>query len=76
MAGNDRLFVPDRIDDSDEARVDPFAVVGDVGLVGASVTGEVGCHGMEAHRAERRDLMPPRVRELRKAVEHQHERTV
>ena len=57
-------------------RVDPLAVVGDVGLVGPAVAGQVGRDHVEAGRAERTELVPPRVRDLGEAVQQQHERTV
>ena len=66
----------DRVDDAHQARVDPVAVVGDVGLVAAAVAREVGRDHVEPGRTERGDLVPPRVRELGEAVQQQHARTV
>ena len=57
----------------DQTRVDPLAVVRDVGFVAAAVAGQVGRDHMEAGLAERRDLMPPRVRQLGEAVQQQHQ---
>ena len=74
--GDDRALAAQRVEHADEARVDPVAVVGDVGLVAAAVAGQVGRDHVEPGRAERRDLVAPRVRELGKAVQQQHDRAV
>ena len=76
VSGDHRAFVPARVDHADQARVDPLAVVRDVGLVGAAVAGKIGRDDVEARGAERGDLVAPRVRELGKAVQQQHQRPV
>ncbi len=67
---------PERVEDADEAGVDPVAVVDHVGFVAAAVAGQVGRNHVEAGLAERGDLVPPRVRQLGKAVQQQHDRPV
>ena len=76
MAGDDDAFRTVRVGKSDQCRVDPVAVVDDVGFVGPTVTGQVRRDDMEAGLADRSELMSPGICEFGEAVEQQHERSV
>ena len=75
VAGEHGALMAEGLDEPGQAGVHPLDVVRDCGLVGAAVAGKVNRDDVEPGFGERRELVAPRVPDLRESMAEQHQRT-
>ncbi len=78
MAGDDRLPGAERVDEADHVadQVQQRVLVDRFGAVGPAIAAHIRRHDMEAGRGQGRELMPPGVPVLGKAVAQHDQRSL